>query len=110
MTLPKYHSFPPLNPPHEPTASLVDRQDAAWAKMYKITLTKADLAKAADKAAYRKFYTPTPTITQMEDRHERQVFAGEAMKYLHWATCAIGGVVMTVLIASLLFRAIVGVY
>jgi hypothetical protein len=46
----------------------------------------------------------------MEDQHERQVFADEAMKYLHWATCAIGGVVMTVLIASLLFRAIVGVY
>jgi hypothetical protein len=55
-------------------------------------------------------HKPTPTIPQMEDRHERQVFADEAMKYLHWATCAIGGVVMTVLIASLLFRAIVGVY
>jgi hypothetical protein len=69
MTLPKYHSFPPLTP-----------------------------------------HKPTPTIPQMEDLLERQAFAYEAMAWLHWATCAIGGVVMTVLIASLLFRAIVGVY
>jgi hypothetical protein len=55
-------------------------------------------------------HKPTPTISQMEDLHARQVFADESMKYLHWATCAIGGVVITVLIASLLFRAIVGVY
>jgi TM2 domain-containing membrane protein YozV len=46
----------------------------------------------------------------MSDRHERKTFADEAMGWLHWATCWIGGVVITAFIASLFFRAIVGVY
>lgn len=55
-------------------------------------------------------HKPTPTIPQIEDLLERQAFADEAMGWLHWATCWIGGVVITAFIASLLFRAIVGVY
>jgi hypothetical protein len=55
-------------------------------------------------------HKPTPTIPQMVDKHECETFADEAMGWLHWATCWIGGVVITAFIASLLFRAIVGVY
>jgi hypothetical protein len=46
----------------------------------------------------------------MEDRHARQAFADKAMAWLHWATCWIGGIVFTAFFATLLFRAIVGVY
>ena len=55
-------------------------------------------------------HKPTPTITQMEDRHERQAFADEAMGWLHLITAVACGVVMTVFVVSLFFRAIVGVY
>jgi hypothetical protein len=116
MTLPTYNAMPPL-PPHKHT----DLDAYLFLVRHSPPMTDAELiaqkqswvrgemaiGSDADETAYRQ---PTPTIPQMEDRHERQVFADEAMKYLHWATCAIGGVVMTVFIASLLFRAIVGVY
>jgi hypothetical protein len=69
MTLPKYHSFPPLTP-----------------------------------------HKPTPTVPQMEDLLERQAFADEAMGWLHRITAVACGVVMTVFVVSLFFRAIVGVY
>jgi hypothetical protein len=55
-------------------------------------------------------HKPTPTIPQMEDLHERQAFAGAAMGWLHLITAVACGVVMTVFVVSLFFRAIVGVY
>jgi hypothetical protein len=53
---------------------------------------------------------PTPTIPQMEDRHERQVFADKAMKWLHRIACWLGGVAISMFAVSLLLRAVVGVY
>jgi hypothetical protein len=55
-------------------------------------------------------HKPTPTIPQMEDLHERQAFADAAMGWLHLITAVACGVVMTVFVVSLFFRAIVGVY
>jgi hypothetical protein len=69
MTLPKYHSFPPLTP-----------------------------------------HKPTPTIPQMEDLHERQVFADEAGKMLDRATRIICGFVLVLLAGELIYRVTFGVY
>jgi hypothetical protein len=55
-------------------------------------------------------HKPTPTIPQMEDLHERDTLTYKALGWLHWATCWIGGIVFTAFFATLLFRAIVGVY
>jgi hypothetical protein len=55
-------------------------------------------------------HKPTPTITQMADKHERDTFADEAMGWLHWATCWIGGALITAFVVSLFFRLVVGVY
>jgi hypothetical protein len=55
-------------------------------------------------------HKPTLTIPQMEDLIERQAFADEAMGWLHLITAVACGVVMTVFVVSLFFRAIVGVY
>jgi hypothetical protein len=68
--LARYHGFPPLSPPHE----------------------------------------PTPTIPQMEDRHKRDAFAGEAMAWLHRFTAVACGVFMAVFVVALIFRLTVGVY
>jgi hypothetical protein len=83
--LPKYHSFPPLNPPHEPTASLVDRQDEAWAKMYK----------------------PTPTITQMADKHERQVFTDKAERVVNQVLAFALTVLAVVFVGGLMYKTFV---
>jgi hypothetical protein len=88
MTLPKYHSFPPLNPPHEPTASLVERQDAAWAKMYK----------------------PTPTISQMEDRYARQVFTDKAERRINNFLAFVVTVLAVVFVGGLMYKTFVWGY
>jgi hypothetical protein len=68
--LARYHGFPPLSPPHE----------------------------------------PTPTIPQMEGRHERDERIDQAKVYLKWAWITIGGVVLAVFAVALIYRATVGVY
>ena len=55
-------------------------------------------------------HKPTPTIPQMEDLHERQVFAEEAMGWLNRITAVVCGVVMAVFVFALIYRATVGVY
>jgi hypothetical protein len=55
-------------------------------------------------------HKPTPTIPQMEDRHERQVFADEAMGWLYRITAVVCGVVMAVFVFALIYRATLGVY
>jgi hypothetical protein len=46
----------------------------------------------------------------MEDRHERETFAAEAMDWLHRITAVACGVVMAVFVVALIYRATVGVY
>jgi hypothetical protein len=53
---------------------------------------------------------PTPTIPQMKDRHERQVFADKAMGLLHRATCLIATIVVGVFVGELIWRAIMWVF
>jgi hypothetical protein len=55
-------------------------------------------------------HKPTPTIPQMEDRHERETFAAEAMGWLHRITAVACGVVMAVFVFALIYRATMGVY
>ena len=115
--LARYHGFPPLSPPHKPT----ELDDLLEKARYDPPMTKAERAEQmqswmrgemaigsdADEAAC---CTPTPTITQMADKHEQETFADDVMQYLHWATCVVGGVVITTFIVALLFRLVVGVY
>tara|TARA_R110000823_G_scaffold55983_1_gene136435 strand:+ start:1011 stop:1223 length:213 start_codon:yes stop_codon:yes gene_type:complete len=49
-------------------------------------------------------HKPTPTIPQMADEYERDTFAVETMYWLHFATCWIGGVLVTTFLISLLYR------
>ena len=86
--LPKYHSFPPLNPPHEPTANIVERQDAAWSKMYK----------------------PTPTIPQMEDRHAREVFTDKAERVVNQVLAFALTVVAVLFVGGLMYKTFVWGY
>jgi hypothetical protein len=86
MTLPHYN-MPPLTP-HEPTASLVELQDAAWAKMYK----------------------PTPTIPQMEDRHERQVFTDKAERRVNQVLAFALTVLAVVFVGGLMYKTFVWGY
>ena len=84
MTLPTYSGMPPLTP-HKPTASLVDRQDAAWAKMYK----------------------PTPTIPQMEDRHAQEVFADETAIFINKVLAFALTVLAVVFVGGLMYKTFV---
>jgi hypothetical protein len=68
--LARYHGFPPLSPPHE----------------------------------------PTPTIPQMEDRHEQAILRDKMAVWLTRATFWFSVVGMTLFIGSLIYRATVGIY
>jgi hypothetical protein len=68
--LARYHGFPPLSPPHE----------------------------------------PTPTISQMSDSHKQAIFRDKLAELLTRATVWFSVVSMSLFIASLIYRATVGVY
>jgi hypothetical protein len=55
-------------------------------------------------------HKPTPTIPQMEDLHERQVFLEKAGKMLDRATRIICVFVLVLLAGELIYRVTFGVY
>jgi hypothetical protein len=66
MTLPKYHSFPPLTP-----------------------------------------HKPTPTIPQMEDRHERHVFTDKAERVVNQVLAFALIVLAVVFVGGLMYKTFV---
>jgi hypothetical protein len=69
-----------------------------------------------DLARYHGFpplsppHKPTPTIPQMSDRHEQAILRDKLAEWLTRATVWFSIVSMTLFIASLIYRATVGVY
>jgi hypothetical protein len=107
--LPKYDSLPPLSPAHKPSANLVDRQDAAWAKMLKPIDTKRVscceyLGLTADKIDALSPHKPTPTISQMSDLHERQVFADSAERLINKALAFFLTVLAVLFVGGMIYR------
>jgi hypothetical protein len=107
MTLPTYNNMPPLTP-HKP----MERGNLALRKSsYQPQTTDLDnsghnfaIGLKSGKFVYRNH---TPTIPQMEDRHERQVFADNAErvinKALSWALIAIA----VVFVGGLMYKTFV---
>jgi hypothetical protein len=63
-----------------------------------------------DLARYHGFPTLTPTIPQMEDRHEQAILREKLAVWLTRATFWFSIVAMSLFIASLIYRATFGVY
>jgi hypothetical protein len=113
MTLPTYNNMPPLTP-HKP-AELDDLLTRAG---YSPPMTNAERAEQmqswargemaigsdADEAAYRNH---TPTIPQMEDRHERQVFADNAERVINKALSWALIVLAVVFVGGLMYKTFV---
>jgi hypothetical protein len=79
----RYHSLPPLSPPHKPT----------------------HMDHSCDAIPY--YCKPTPTIPQMEDRHERRVFTDKAERVVNQVLAAALTVLAVVFVCGLMYKAFV---
>jgi hypothetical protein len=107
--LPKYDSLPPLSPAHKPNANLVDRQDAAWAKMLKpLDINRVSccdyLELSFDRVDALSLHKPTPTISQMSDLHERQVFADNAERLINNVLAFFLTVLAVLFVGGMIYR------
>jgi hypothetical protein len=121
--LARYHGFPPLSPPHEPNKKLDDllarvqnappMTDEEFASQKRnfaygnASFENPDITRAI---VYQEDTKPTPTIPQMSDRHEQAILREKLAVWLTRATVSFSIVAMSLFIASLIYRATVGVY
>jgi len=92
--LPKYHSLPPLTPHKRTTVEIQESVDA----------------KRNELAAMLNAYEPTPTIPQMEDQHERQIFTHKAERVVNQVLAFALTVLAVVFVGGLMYKAFVWGY
>jgi hypothetical protein len=114
MTLPTYNAMPPASPPHKHT----DLDAYLFLVRHSPPMTDAELiaqkqswvrgemaiGSDADETAYRQ---PTPTIQQMEDRHERQVFTDKAERVVNKVLAFALTVLAVVFVGGLMYKTFV---
>jgi hypothetical protein len=105
--LARYHGFPPLTP-HKP----MERGNLALRKSsYQLQTTELNnsghnfaIGLKAGKFVYRNH---TPTIPQMEDRHERQVFTDKAERVVNQVLAFALTVLAVVFVGGLMYKTFV---
>ena len=99
--LARYHGFPPV-------LSCEDYEEMTGTERKKWQDSMIELLDGIDEAFAP--HKPTPTIPQMEDRHEQAILREKLAVWLTRATVSFSIVAMSLFIASLIYRATVGVY
>jgi hypothetical protein len=107
--LARYHGFPPLSPPHKPTPQNARASNMGNQKPM-ISARQRARSQQANLTHVNCSNQPTPTIPQMSDRHEQAILRDKLAEWLTRATVWFSIVSMTLFIASLIYRATVGVY
>jgi hypothetical protein len=131
--LPKYDNLPPLSPAHKPKIALNskdalplirikiepkplnDHELSGWKELIKnhkpIDIKRLScceyLGLSADKIDALSPHKPTPTIPQMSDLHERQVFADNAERLINKVLNGFLKVLAVLFVGGMIYRTFV---